>query len=66
MLQRPKPWYQSKTIIANIVTAVIAILLLASQSPSIQVYSEWLLLAQGILNIVLRVITTTGIEGGPR
>jgi|GEM_PF-6204814 len=61
-----KPWYTSKTIIANIMTALIAVALLAAQSPSLQAYSEWLLLAQGILNIVLRVITTTGIEGGPR
>ncbi len=60
-----KKWYESKTIIANIITALIAVALLASQSPSLQVYSEWLLLAQGILNIFLRVITTTGIEGGP-
>ncbi len=60
-----KPFWQSKTIWANIITAAIAMALLASQSPSLQVYSEWLLLAQGILNIFLRVITTTGIEGGP-
>ncbi len=65
MLER-KQWYQSKTVWANVFTALIAVLLLVSQSPSLQAYSEWLLLAQGILNIVLRVITTTGIEGGPR
>ncbi len=65
MLER-KPWYTSKTVISNIITALIAVALLASQSPSLQVYSEWLLLAQGILNIFLRVITTTGIEGGPK
>lgn len=57
-----KVWWQSKTIWANVLTALVAILLLVSQSPSLTLYSEWLLLAQGVLNIVLRVLTDTTIR----
>lgn len=57
-----KPFWRSKTIWANVISALVAILLLVSQSPSLMQYSEWLLLAQGILNIVLRFVTDTGVH----
>lgn len=57
-----KPWYTSKTIWANIISALVAILLLVSQSPSFEPYGEWLLLSQGILNIILRFVTDTGVR----
>lgn len=59
--RRGKPWYESKTIWANLISALVAIILLVSQSPSLAPYAEWLMLTQGVLNIVLRVVTNQGV-----
>lgn len=56
--RQSKPWWKSKTIWANVISAAVAVLLLVSQSPSFAEYGEYLALAQGILNIVLRLVTT--------
>ncbi len=61
-----KKWWTSKTIWVGVVSILTAALLLAAQSPSLEAYAEWFLLVQGILTIILRVITTTSIEGGPK
>lgn len=56
-----KPIWTSKTFWANVISAAVAVLLLVSQSPSFEPYGEWLLLAQGILNIVLRYVTVEAV-----
>ena len=55
--RRGKPFYTSKVLWSNVISALVAILLLVSQSPSFEQYGEFLLLAQGILNILLRFTT---------
>lgn len=55
--RRGKPWYESKVLWSNVISALVAILLLVSQSPSFEPYGEYLLLAQGILNVLLRFTT---------
>lgn len=60
--RRGKKWHESKVIWANIISALVAILLLLAQSPSLQPYGEWLALGQGILNILLRFTTSQPVK----
>lgn len=53
-----KPWWESKTIWANILTVAIAILLLVADVPDLSPdMRAGLLLAVGIAGIFLRVVT---------
>lgn len=64
-----KPWYKSKTVWANVATVVAAMLTAVEQylsvlSPVIDpVIFPWVLAGVGVVNIVLRAITTEGITG---
>lgn len=60
--RRGKKWYESKVIWANVISVLVAILMLVSQSPSLAPYGEWLALGQGILNILLRFTTTQPVK----
>jgi hypothetical protein len=62
----PKPWYASKTIWLQIIGATIAIVAVFAASPTFRPYAEGFAIAQSILTIVLRVITDTPIQGGPK
>lgn len=56
--RRGKKWYSSKTLWLNLITAALAIIMLASTSPSLEQYSEAFLFISGVLNIILRVFFT--------
>lgn len=60
--RRGKKWYQSKVIWANVISALVAVFMLLAQSPSLQPYGEWLALAQGILNILMRFTTSEPVK----
>lgn len=58
MTNNAKAWYQSKTVLANLVTAVCAALLLVSEQSWVSERGvEVLFLASGLLNLGLRCIT---------
>lgn len=65
-----KPWYVSKTIWFNVITVIVSIIMLLSQMPDFAEYNKWFTLLVGIMNIVLRAITTTPVtlssDGGVR
>lgn len=63
-----KPWYLSKTIRVNVLTFLIAVALLIAGTDGLglsEVAIKWLLVASGIGNIALRLVTTEPI-GSPR
>jgi hypothetical protein len=53
-----KPWYQSKTMWANVVLFVIAVLGLLAAHPLFVEYASHLLLVSSIVNLVLRYFFT--------
>jgi hypothetical protein len=64
-----KPWYKSKTVWVNVATVVAAMLTGIEQYLSVlapvidPMVMPWLLVGVGVVNIVLRAITTEGITG---
>lgn len=68
-MSEPKVWYTSKTIWFNALTVALAIIgfLMVTQSTSglpFDLDPKWLVIASGIINIVLRVITSQPLTGG--
>lgn len=60
-----KPWYLSKTIWANIIGIVIAILAVFTQSELLKDKPEiiaYILLASNVLNVILRALTDQAVE----
>lgn len=57
-----KKWYASKTVWINVVSAVIAVALYASDSGLFGVDPEAYVAALAILNIILRFLTDSGVE----
>ena len=60
-----KPWYLSRTIWANVITAVVAILGVVAGQDFITSHPEWvsgLVLASSILNVILRFVTSEGVK----
>lgn len=60
-----KRWYLSRTIWANVITALVAILGAIGGQSFITNHPEWasgLLLATSILNVILRFVTTEGVK----
>jgi hypothetical protein len=55
-----KPFWESKTFWANLIIALVAVLELANVSPLPlpEGSGEWLIFAAGVLNILLRFVTT--------
>lgn len=53
-----KPWYQSKTIWANLVLFLIALIGILIDSDLLDAYDKILLLAAAALNLVLRYFFT--------
>jgi hypothetical protein len=61
----PKPWWQSKTIVVNLLVVVAASLTeLAGWLGASGLGSGWALVALGVVNTVLRFITTRPIDVG--
>ncbi len=62
-----KRWWQSRTVILNIIIAVIAIVGVLMNMPEFAHLTPWLLLTTNVLNILVRVfLTSQPIEGGPK
>lgn len=61
-----KPWYRSRTIWAQIVGAILSILILVGASPVADKYAVYVSLAVQALTVVLRVLTSQPIAGGPK
>lgn len=58
-----KPWYQSKTIWANIIVGLSLFFAAPELVPVLPEGSErWLLLVQATLNILMRFISTTAVS----
>ena len=59
-----KKWYQSKTVWTNILTIAVGIIsAIVSQEGLIPpVVLKWMFVSMGVINVILRAITTTGIE----
>lgn len=53
----PKDWYKSKTVWANVLSTTVAVLSLLGAHPLLAEYSEHVLLAVGVLNVLLRFVT---------
>lgn len=64
--RRAKAWYASKTIWLQIIGAAIAIVAVFAASPTFRPYAEAFAIVQSILTILLRVVTDTPIQGGPK
>ncbi len=57
-MEPAKPWYESKTIWANVLSIAIAILILVADVPGLSPESRtWLTVILGIANILLRFVT---------
>lgn len=59
----PKAWYRSRTIWAQIVGAIVSILILIAASPAAEKYAVYVGLAVQALTVVLRVLTSQPIAG---
>lgn len=58
-----KPWWESKTMWVNILTVLIAALILVADTPILSPDAKtYLLLASGVANLVLRCITEQPIK----
>ena len=57
-----KPWYESKTIWANVIAIASVMVITAIQQDLLsESFIKWWLVLQSGLNIFLRTITTDGI-----
>jgi hypothetical protein len=56
-------WYQSKTLWTGVVTAAIGIAELMTTNSLFEEHAGVLLAIIGVLNVILRLITRTPIEG---
>lgn len=65
-MKRSKPFWQSKTIWAQIIGAAISILMLLTASPAFEKYAVYAALAINALTIILRTLTDQPIQGGPK
>lgn len=59
----PKPWYQSRTIWANLIAGVIEVVAVVGSFPGADVIAQWLPPVTAILNILLRRLTSEPIAG---
>ena len=60
-----KPWYQSRTVWVNVLTALVAMLGALSGSEWIAAHPEWvsvIALVVSLLNVALRFATTEGVR----
>ena len=58
-----KKWYQSRTIILNVIAGGIELANLLMVNPIIpKEFAGYLTIAVNVLNVILRTITKTGIE----
>lgn len=60
-----KPWYTSKTVWANVIVVVVAILAYLGAQPNLlpAEFAPWVLAGVGVLNIVLRFLTGAPLAG---
>ena len=56
-----KPWYTSKTLWANLVLQVLAVVF--GELGKIPQTAEYAVVAQGVVNQILRFVTSTKITG---
>jgi len=71
----PKPWYQSKTVWAQLITLAVAIASLFVEPlvltqlglPPVLAdhYRAWLLMVIAVLNVLLRFVTSQPLAGTP-
>ena len=64
----PKAWWGSKTIWFNILTLVVAVLMAVSESPILAEYpqaTEVLLMVVGVINLILRSVTSRALTTRP-
>jgi len=57
-----KPWYKSKTIWLNIITAIATGAMILSNDASWAAYAQPLLMLTALANAALRIITVSTIE----
>lgn len=68
-MSNPKPWYTSKTLWWNVLTIVLAILgflmtTAAQGGLPFHIDTRYLVLVAGVVNILLRCVTTQPLTGG--
>lgn len=64
-LNVPKPWYLSKTVWANVLAAVVAMLGALAGQDWIAAHPEWvagIALATSIINVALRFVTSEPVK----
>lgn len=62
----PKPWYQSKTLLLNALAFLIAAVGLVTDTFTLTPdAAKWAVLLVGLLNLLLRFVTSQPIEGSP-
>lgn len=62
MFSTPKPIWRSRTFWFNVLTAFVGILAVLGQSPLTAEFTEHILVGVGIINVVLRLVTTRPVE----
>lgn len=60
-----KQWYESKTVWLNVVTFGVALLAILAADELFAPYAKYLVLAQSVLNLVMRLLTGQPITSGP-
>lgn len=62
MRRSTKVWWQSKTMLVNILTIVVVILVQVINSPELKDYSKIAVVVLAFANIILRILTTDPIR----
>lgn len=62
MTKIKKPWYKSRVIWLNIITAVATLTIILSGDPAWAEFSQGMLMVNALANAALRIITVTEIE----
>ena len=57
-----KPWYKSRVIWLNIITAVATMSMILSGDPAWGEFAQGMLMINALANAALRIITVTEIE----
>ena len=62
MTKTKKPWYKSRVIWLNIITAIATMSMILSGDPAWAAFSQGMLMINALANAALRIITVTEIE----
>lgn len=59
-----KPWYQSKTVLVNALILLLAVADAAQALPVPATWAPYIIAAASVLNVALRLTTSTGLTRG--